>query len=968
MIWYKKSKLLLPIFLGLSVAMVAYTNCSNKSFTVSNETMQRLLSESSSIYINDDEVYTNSAAVNLTIENNSAGEMYVTNTKDCSAGGQWEPYSTTKSWTLAEVNVRSKAYVKFREAGSEIESACTWDSIIHDNTAPTLAVVQATPTITNSTTLNFQFSAADNLSGIKAFNCKDEKGLPFASCKEMMTLSPLKEGPGSATVIAEDNAGNFSVPLIQTWLADFTAPKAFINSSPSAISNNVSGVFSFSGTDNFSNSLVFECKLDAGAYTACTSPYSFILTEGVHNFEIRAKDEAGNISNVASYAWTIDLSAPTVRLVTFPTAFSNSARATFTFDGMDDGVVITRFDCKIDSGAFTSCTSPSTQSGLANGSHTFQVRGYDSAGNMSSPASYTWVIDTQAPQVQVNSNPAKETNQQTATFQFVATDMGTGIQLVECRIDSAAFQTCNNLSVQYDTLAQGNHTFQVRAKDLAGNSSSTVSYSWFVDLTAPALSFIRTPMNPTTDRLAVFEMRVTDNSTSPLLLECKLDSAVFATCSLNQALNMNRDGTHTFSVRATDSAGNVSTVLPHVWLLDSTGPAINFTSIPEPNIGILDNPEIGFTVVDTHSSVASVQCGLQGQTAACPVTHTAIYKDLTVGSYVFVVTAVDALGNSSNNSVSFQVKNNIRQVSQNIDVTVNNKADILIVIDNSGSMNREQQNMAQRFATFIDQLNSLDWRVAIVTTDVERDGLKMDGRFLKFDNTVLQSATEVYYIHSGMDKAAAKAAFAATIQRPSSEGSGNEQGIAASLRAIKRSQDAATVLASTPNRNFFRSDAVLSTVVITDANETNRLGTQDQNKPQFWFDSVRALWPTKPFSFHSIIVKSGDSACLRINGNEDYGVSYEQLSNLTGGIIGSVCAADYGTQLTQMGQAVVNLRRTVSLNCPPLNQNKNGTLLDDIMVTLESGGSLGVADVSGQTLTVASDFPAGRHKIDYWCY
>jgi hypothetical protein len=968
MIWYKKSKLLLPIFLGLTVALVAYTNCSDKSFTVSNETLQRLLSENSSIYINGDEVYTNSSAVNLTIENNSAGEMYVTNTKDCSAGGQWEPYATSKAWTLAEANIRTKAYVKFREAGSSVESACTWDSIIHDNTAPTLAVVQAAPAITNVTTLNFQFSAVDNLSGIKAFNCKDEKGLPFASCQEMMSLSPLKEGPGSATIIAEDNAGNLSAPLIQTWLADFTAPKVFINSTPSPISNNTSGVFSFSGTDNFSSRLVFECKLDAGAYVACTSPYSFSLTQGAHNFEVRAKDEAGNISNVANYAWTIDLSAPTVRLVTFPNAFSNSTTAPFTFDGMDEGVAITRFDCKIDGGAFTSCTSPSTQSGLSNGSHTFQVRGYDSAGNMSSPASYTWVIDTQAPQVQITSNPAKETNQPTATFQFVATDIGTSIQLVECRLDSAAFQACNNLSVQYETLTQGNHTFQVRAKDLAGNTSPTVSYMWFVDLTPPVLSFIRTPANPTTDRLAVFEMRVTDNSTSPLLVECRLDGGAFASCTLNQALNITEDGTHNFSVRARDAAGNTSAVLAHTWLLDSTGPAINFTSIPEPNMGILDNPEIGFTVVDTHSTVSNVLCGFQGQTASCPVTHSVVYRDLTVGSYVYVVTAVDSLGNSSTNSVSFQVKNNLRQISQNINVTVNNKADILVVIDNSGSMNKEQQNMAQRFSTFIDQLDNLDWRVAIVTTDMAQNADKKDGRFLKFNNTALKSATDVYFIHSGMDKAAAKAAFAATIQRPASEGSGHEQGIAASLRAIRRSQDPATVLASAPNRAFFRSDAVLSTVVITDANETNNLGTQDQNRPQFWFDSIRALWPTKPFSFHSIIVKSGDSACLSVNGNESYGVSYEQLSNLTGGIIGSVCANDYGTQLASMGQSVANLRRTVNLNCVPLNQNKNGTLLDDILVTLQSGNTVPAVSVSGQTLTVANDFPTGTHRIDYWCY
>ncbi len=966
--WYKKSKILLPLFFGISVALVGYTNCSKKSFTVSNETLQRILSEGSSIYINNDDVYTNSSGVTLTIENNSADEMYITNTKDCASGGQWEPYSMSKPWSLGEANIRTKSYIKFREAGSTVESTCTWDSIIHDNLAPTLAVIQAPPAITNSTSLSFQFSATDNLSGVKGFTCKDSKGQTLASCQEMMNLSGVSEGPGSAVIIAEDNAGNTSIPLTQTWLADFTAPRVFINSTPSAISNNTSGMFGFSGADNFSSRLNFECKLNAGNFAACISPFNFSLTEGMHNFSVRAKDDAGNISAVVTYNWTIDLSAPTVRIVTSPAAFSNSSTGAFTFDGMDEGIAISRFDCKIDSGAFVNCTSPSTQSSLSNGTHTFQVRGYDGAGNMSAPAIYTWVVDTQIPIVQITSSPGKETNQTTATFQFIATDTGTGIELVECRIDSTAFQSCGSLSAQYNQLQQGNHTFQVRARDLAGNTSATVSYLWFVDLTPPVLSFIRTPAATTKDRIADFEMRVTDNSTSPFIVECRLDGGSFASCGLVQALNITTDGTHNFSARARDAAGNTSPVLPYSWLLDTTGPAINFTSIPDPNIGILDNPEIGFTVVDTHSAVSGVQCGFQGQTTSCPVTYQIVYRDLAVGNYTYVVNAVDTLGNTSSNSLAFRVNNNIRQVTQNINVTVNNKADILIVIDNSGSMKIEQQNMAARFATLIDQLSSLDWRVAIVTTDVSADADKKDGRFLKFDNTDLVSPTDVYFIHSGMNNTAAKAAFGKTIQRPPSEGSGKEQGIAASLRAIQRSQDAASITASDPNRSFFRNDAVLNVVVITDANETPTNGTLPQNTPQFWFNSVRTLWPTKPFSYSSIIVRSGDTACLNTAGNEGYGTSYEKLSQLTSGVIGSVCAADYGSQLTQMGQAVVNLRRTVSLTCPPVNQNKNGTLLDDILVTLESGNNLGVASVSGQTLTVVNDFPAGTHRLDYWCY
>lgn len=978
-IFSQKSKFVVAVLLALSTSLFAYNNCSKKTFTVSNETVQRLLSEGASIFINNDEDYTNTSSVMLTIENNSANEMYVTNSKDCASGGQWEPYAPSKAWSLSESNVRTKAYVKFREVSGGPESICTWDSIIHDNIAPTLTVVTAAPAITNATSLSFQFASADNLSGVKGYSCKNQSGQILTNCMEAMSVSSIPEGPGSVSVVAEDNAGNLSAPLVQTWLADFTAPRAFINSAPSSISNQMSGSFTFSGTDNFSNTLVFECRTDTGAYAACTTPYNFSLNEGNHVFEVRAKDSAGNTSTPVSYNWRIDLSAPTVRIISGPAQFSNMTTAQFAFDGIDDGVAITRFDCRMDSGAFVAnCSSPTNYSSLAAGSHTFQVRGYDTAGNPSAPASYTWTIDTRAPQVVITSQPDRNTRQTNAVFQFVATDVDTSVQSIECRLDSGAFQACNN-SISYGPIAEGNHTFQVRARDVAGNMSPTAAYTWFVDLTPPALSFVRTPSNPTVNPVAQFEMRATDNSNGAIALECRLNNAPqFSACTAQQTLTMTTDGVKDFSVRATDLAGNVSNVITHNWLLDTTGPAINFTTIPNAVVGILENPVVGFEVVDAYSGVSanSVQCGLQSQRTGCPAVHSVTYTTLAEGSYTFTVNAADNLGNSSTNSIQFSVTNNVRPVSQSVTVTSQNRADILIVIDNSGSMNPEQANMASRFATFIDQLQGLDWRIAIVTTDMSGNANKKDGRFLPFDKTAFNTVDtsgnvttvpDFFFIHSGMNIASAKNSFGKTIQRPANEGSGNEQGIAASLKAIQRSQDAATVTASAPNRSFFRNDAVLSVLVVTDANETNNLGTQIQNRPENWIASVKNLWPSKPFMFNSIIVRSGDSACLSVSGNEGYGVSYEQLSGLTGGVIGTVCANDYGSQLSQMGQAVVNLRKTVNLTCAPVNENKNGTLLDDIMVTLQSGANAAIESVSGQTVTLMNDLPVGTHQLNYFC-
>jgi hypothetical protein len=93
---------------------------------------------------------------------------------------------------------------------------------------------------------------------------------------------------------------------------------------------------------------------------------------------------------------------PAPSITVSPAVFTNSQSASFAYK---DSATIQKFQCSLDGAAFSDCgtTNPATKSysGLAAGSHTFQVRAVTGNGaNGTSPAtSYSWTVDLTPPTV-----------------------------------------------------------------------------------------------------------------------------------------------------------------------------------------------------------------------------------------------------------------------------------------------------------------------------------------------------------------------------------------------------------------------------------------------------------------------------------------------------------------------------------------------------------------------------------------
>jgi hypothetical protein len=274
-----------------------------------------------------------------------------------------------------------------------------------------------------------------------------------------------------------------------------------INStSPSSTTVNGSKSFNFSTTSD-PTFKQFECRVTPTVQTTfqqCSSGVSFNPTaDGNYTFEVRAVDWSGNTSfGTASHSWTVDKTAPFPNITSGPSGFSNNPSPSFGFSSTEAAT----YQCRLDSGTFTSCTGSNSQSysGLSDGSHTFYVRATDAVGN-SSTNSRTWTIDTVLPETTLDPNvgpaPGSTTQDNDPVFQFSSNEAAATFEcnLTGPGMTSDAFTACSSPK-SYPNLKDGSYTFKVRAKDRATNVDvSPAERSWTINNTPTVLTNSLTP-------------------------------------------------------------------------------------------------------------------------------------------------------------------------------------------------------------------------------------------------------------------------------------------------------------------------------------------------------------------------------------------------------------------------------------------------------------------------------------------
>ncbi len=385
---------------------------------------------------------------------------------------------------------------------------------------------------------------------------------------------------------------------------------------------------------------------------------------------------------------------------------------------------------------------------------------------------------------------------------------------------------------------------------------------------------------------------------------------------------------------------------------DNKGPDILFTVYPMMSLEQGQTSEIQFSVTDI-SPIAEVKCNLNSIERPCLAGANLVsLSQMPEGSYTFTVDAKDIHGYTSSKSVQWNVVSRAKFLSQSILIKEDKKVDILIVIDNSGSMNFEQKNMASRVRNMLAILKGFDYRIAVTTTD---PSTTRSSRGLTYygdgDLIPIHGQNGARWVDSTLDPQVAQNALGLTLQRPEI-GSGLEQGIKVTYRFIERATTPGNALST-----FFREGANFSTLVISDEDES---ANTEKNDPEKLLALISSKFKQqKAFSFHSIITKPDDKACYAGEG-ATYGHRYKKLSDLTGGNIGSVCESDYAAQVQGIATSIRDLIKQMTLTCAPLPEFP-------ITITKDGVNYSASYSLEGVNLKFANALPAGQYKVDYAC-
>ncbi len=467
-------------------------------------------------------------------------------------------------------------------------------------TISTNADTQAPTTPTNlrstgqtATTVALAWDAATDNIGVTEYEVYDGSTRVGTTATTSFTVDPLSAGTTyTFTVKAKDGAGNVSAAsnALTVTPVDTLPPSAPTNVRSTTTTAMSIALAWDAATDNVgvTGYEVYNGSTLAGTTTGTTYTLSGLTPSTSYSITVKVRDAANNVS-ASSSALTVTTTADT-EAPTSPTYFTWTAKTeasiSFAWEPATDNVGVTTYELfygtsstDITTSGGTTSTTTYTVTGLKpRTAYYFKIVARDAAGNVSPPTTYGSYIFTPSDTTPPTSPTNLRTTHTTETSIGLAWDAATdavGVTGYDVYNDGVLVGTTTNTAFTVTSLTPNTtYSFTVTAKDMYRNlsePSTALSATTNPDITPPSTpTNVRTTSSDTSVSL-VWDAASDNIGVTGYDVYYGTTLAGTTTNTFVTVGNLTPNTSYTFTVKATDAAGNHSGASEAVTITTTSG-------------------------------------------------------------------------------------------------------------------------------------------------------------------------------------------------------------------------------------------------------------------------------------------------------------------------------------------------------------------------------------------------------------
>ena len=400
-----------------------------------------------------------------------------------------------------------------------------------------------------------------------------------------------------------------------------------------------------------------------------TSPYSIswnttTASNGTHTLQARARDTSGNTATTAAISVTVDNLAPTGSVVINGNApATKSTTVTLTLSASDTQGPVTQMRFSNDGTTFSAAeayaTSKTWTLTSGDGTKTVYVQYQDVAGNWSTAATDTIVLDTTAPSISAITATVVTSSSVTITWttnepSTSQVDYGPTTSYGSTTPLDSTLVTAHSVTL-IGLTSNATYNFRVHSSDALGNEAVSANATFIIDTAAPSIPTGLTATAISSSQINLSWTASTDNVavTGYQVLRGGVVIATVATTSYSNT-GLTAGTNYVYTVKAVDAAGNASVASGSAnattLAADTTAPSVAITT-PTPTATVSGTVSVAANASD-DVGVVGVQFLLDGNPLGTEDT-TSPYSVLwdtntaTNGSHILTARARDAAGNAT---------------------------------------------------------------------------------------------------------------------------------------------------------------------------------------------------------------------------------------------------------------------------------------------------------------------------------